>query len=255
MAASLENLLALAAEAARKASGLLKQIRDKGLTVIANQERDIKLAADQASEKVILKVLQDNSSFPILTEEQGQVAGGEGDTDFCWIVDPLDGSLNYFQGIPLCCVSIGLWRKQEPLLGVVYDFNREELFTGIVGQGAWMNGSAIHTSATAEPRKAIVCTGFPVSTDFSTEALFKFVQQVRCYKKVRLLGSAALSLAYVAAGRADCYYERDIKIWDVAGGSALVKAAGGKIVQTASSAPNAVTVYAGGPSLTEPGFG
>lgn len=251
----LTDMLSIAEEAIRQAGGFLKTARGASLAVTADVDRDIKLAVDKGSEDIILKALRKHSGLPILAEEQGTVMGQDTAAGLYWIVDPLDGSLNFFRGIPICCVSIGLMQGTEPLLGAVYDFNREEFFSGIVGEGAWLNGVPVRVSSTVELRKAVLCTGFPVATDFSTEALLHFVQQVRHYKKVRLLGSAALSLAYVAAGRADCYYERDIKVWDVAGGLALVKAAGGKIVQSASSSPYVVSVYAGGPDLMEPDFG
>ena len=99
-----------------------------------------------------------------------------------------------------------------------------------MNKGAWLNGQKISTNKVKEKSQAILATGFPVSTDFSKDALLDFVEDIRGYKKIRLLGSAALSLAYVACGRADVYKENNIKIWDVAAGLALVKAAGGKTV-------------------------
>ncbi len=101
------------------------------------------------------------------------------------------------------------------------------MFTGLVTEGAWLNGMPIKVSDCIEENKAVLCTGFPISTDFSESGLLNFVKSIQVYKKVRLLGSAALSLAYVACGRADVYHEQDIAIWDVAAGVAIVKAAGG----------------------------
>jgi myo-inositol-1(or 4)-monophosphatase len=241
-AETMESYLFLAVRAAKEAGQFL--LATGPGSVVADLSHDVKLTADRDAEDIIIKLLQQHLEFPLLAEERGQVGASGESTGLRWIIDPLDGSLNFLQGIPFCCVSIALWRNQDPLLGVVYDFYREELFTGIVGDGAKLNGNPIKTSATQEIGKAVLCTGFPASTDYASEVLMTLVEQVRRYKKVRLLGSAALSLAYVAAGRADAYFERDIKIWDVAAGLALVKAAGGVTTQTFSSVPFAFTVYA-----------
>lgn len=240
--------LRLAEEAVRGAGEYLAQAAMTGARVTAESGRDVKLEADHISEAHILDVLHRRSDFWIHSEERG-VVGGLGDDDLCWIVDPLDGSFNYLRGIPSCCVSVGLWRKNEPLLGTIYDFKREELFAGIVGVGAWLNEAPIHVGCVREPGCAVLCTGFPVDTDFSPDALSQFVNLVRAYKKIRILGSAALSLAYVAAGRADVYYERDIKLWDVAAGAAIVLAAGGRVLRSESDKKDAVTLYAGPPSM------
>jgi myo-inositol-1(or 4)-monophosphatase len=241
---ALGSYLSLAVKAAREAGQFLLAAGGTG-AVVEDLARDIKLAADRDAEECIVKILRQHSDFAMLTEEQGLLAARDRSTGLRWIIDPLDGSINFLKSIPFCCVSVALWRGQEPLLGVIYDFHREELFTGRVGDGAWLNGKSIQASSTREIRKAILCTGFPAGTDFAPAPLLTLVEQVRHYKKVRLLGSAALSLAYVAAGRADAYFERDIKIWDVAAGLALVRAAGGVTAWTDSPVANAVTVYAG----------
>ena len=165
-------------------------------------------------------------------------------TNLKWIVDPLDGSINFLRGIPSCAVSIGLIKDGEPILGVVYDFNREEMFSGIVGEGAWLNGRDIYISKVREKSEAIIMTGFPSYTDYSTEALDKYISMVQSFKKIRLIGSAALSLAYVASGRADAYYEKDIKIWDVVAGLALVKSAGGNYTNIKIDKEGKCTAYA-----------
>ena len=190
--------------------------------------KDIKISADCKAENKIINILETKLNFNIVTEEKGFIELNKKKDDLYWIVDPLDGSLNYYRGIPYCCVSIGLWYRLEPILGVVYDFNRRELFTGIVGVGAWMNGEQIVTSKIKAKDIAVIFTGFPSSTDYSKDSLAKYIEHVRTYSKVRLLGSAALSLAYVATGRGDAYYECDIKIWDVAAALAILSSAGGK---------------------------
>ena len=128
----------------------------------------------------------------------------------------------------MCCISIALW-SSEPILGVVYDFNRDELFTGVTGVGAWCNDLPISPSGISSPKNAILTTGFPVNRNFSSNSLDIFLQNIINFKKIRLFGSAALSLAYVACGRVDAYLEEDIMLWDVAAGIALIKASNGFI--------------------------
>lgn len=244
----IEEWLALAETIARSAGDFLARSRDS-LKVVASAGKDIKLSHDRESEGHIVSALRAHSDLPILSEERGLIPGREADTAMRWIVDPLDGSLNYLRGIPCCCVSIGLWRGDTPVLGAVYDFDRGELFTGTAGGGAWLNGRAIAVSQTADPDDAVLCTGFPAGMDLDSVSVAAFVERVRRYKKVRLLGSAALSLAYVAAGRVDAYTERDIRLWDVGAGLALVRGAGGRTAQRESGAAHRLAVYAGNAAL------
>jgi myo-inositol-1(or 4)-monophosphatase len=191
--------------------------------------RDVKIEADRRLHELICRRLESASPWPRWSEE-GPPAQGWRNGGHLWVVDPLDGSLNFSRGIPMSCVSIALWDGARPVLGVVLDVGRGELFTGQVGRGAWLNGRRIRPSRVRRPAEALVCTGFPVGADFRLRTLSRFVAKVRRFKKVRALGSAALSLAYVAAGRADLYHEERIAWWDVAAGLALVQAAGGRIV-------------------------
>ena len=235
--------LALAERAARAAGRFLSAIPRQDAALIVETTRDIKLQADRTAEDRIVDILTAGSRIPILAEERSADVPAPSATGLRWIVDPLDGTMNYLQGIPFCCVSVALWNGEEPLGGVVYDFDRDEMFSAIVGAGAWLNGSAVHVRSTP-PERAVLCTGFPAGTDFAPAAVSRFVAQVGTFRKIRLLGSAALSLAYVAVGRADVYFERDIRIWDVAAGLALVRGAGGEFVCAPSSVPHGLTVYA-----------
>jgi len=222
-----DKLLTIAKNAACQAGSALS-IDDASLRHV-NLEigRDVKIEADIQSEAIIIEFLSRETEFSILSEERGLVSGK--DEEYLWVVDPVDGSLNYSRGIPLCCVSIGLWKGDEPILGVIYDFNRNEMFSGIVGEGAWLNDELITVSKISEKAKAVLCTGFPVKTNFDPENISIFVDQIRNYKKIRLIGSAALSIAYVATGGVEGYYEKDIMFWDVAGGIPIVLGAGGKM--------------------------
>lgn len=219
--------LDIAVKAAALAAAALAEGAEGLRAAVTSLGKDIKIKADSAAEAAVLAYLARASAFPVLSEEAGEVPG-RGDSEYRWILDPVDGSLNYNRGLPLCCVSVALWRGDRPVLGVIHDFNRGEVFTGVVGGGAFLNGTPLRVSAVAETSGAVLCTGFPVYTDFSPEPLRLFLERVRGFKKVRLLGSAALSLAYVAAGRADAYMEDNIMLWDVAAGLALVEAAGGR---------------------------
>ena len=206
---NLPSLLELAKNTAYKAGSTLIEKQKFARQVHHSHERDVKIKGDILSETIIVESLQLNSSFPILSEEAGFI--GKIDREqYLWIVDPLDGSLNYSHGIPLFCISVALWKGNKPILGVIFDFFRNELFSGIIGEGAWLNETAIKISETKKKKEAILCTRFPINTDFSEEGITKFVKQIQVYKKIRLLGSAALSLAYVACGRVDAYMEDNI---------------------------------------------
>lgn len=237
----LNNLLSLAVSTAKEATQIIAKELEKIKKIRVDLHRDVKIEADHKLEETIVKNLLSRSGYPILSEEIGLVQAKEVDNGYRWIVDPLDGSINFSRGIPMCCVSIALWKGMDPIIGVVYDFNRDETFTGIVGLGAWLNGVSVRVSKIAEASKAILCTGFPVSTDFSKKTIGKFVKDIQDYKKVRLFGSAALSLAYVSCGRVDSYREDNIKIWDVAAGLSLVLAAGGA-VEVKSTESNVILI-------------
>lgn len=218
------NEIKLAKKAAIKAGDKLKTLSRSN--ILDASGRDVKHQSDIESEKIILDILEHESDYPVLAEESGE-HGTTHEKSPIWVVDPLDGTLNYSQGIRLCCVSIALWQGDNPVLGVVNDFNSKELFLGVVDYGAWCNDVPISVSNKTNPQKAVLSTGFPVNRDFASKAINNFLKQIKQFKKIRLFGSAALSLAYVACGRVDAYTEEDIMFWDVAAGIALVKAAGG----------------------------
>jgi myo-inositol-1(or 4)-monophosphatase len=226
-ASKANDFLNIAKNVAKKAAIQLFKNTVELRKVHCDLPRDVKVKADQFLDDFIRDQLSQRTDIPIISEEsfESQI--------FCdgyqWIVDPLDGSLNFSLGIPICCISIALWDGFEPILGVIYDFNRDEIFEGIVGMEGRLNGKPIKPGIIQGKSKAVLVTGFPVKTDFSNEALLNFVENIKYYKKIRLLGSAALSLAYVACGRADIYHENDIKLWDVAAGLAIVNSVGGKI--------------------------
>lgn len=215
--------LKLAKEAAGKAGDILKK---KGKMEIDSEiGKDIKLNSDRMSEKVIVDILKE-TKYPILSEEMGLLEGN--DKEYLWIIDPLDGSANYWKGMSeLCCTSIALWKNGRPMLGVINRFFVGELYYGVVGMGAWKNECKITTSDTAYPSKAVLATGFPVYRDYSENGLKGFIRDIQNFKKVRMLGAAAVMGAFVAEGKIDAYMEDEIMLWDIAASSALVLAAGG----------------------------
>lgn len=235
-----EKYLDIAKKAALLAGKFLQKNDPSSRIVNQEIDRDIKIEADIQSEKIIVSYLQQHSRYSILSEEQGAIDGSEG--EYTWIVDPVDGSLNFSREIPVCCVSIGLWKGDTSVLGVIYDFNRDEMFCGISESGAWLNDKSIQVSSVSDKRKAVLCTGFPIKTNYEPENIEIFVNQIRDFKKIRLMGSAALSIAYVAAGRVEGYYEKDIMLWDVAGGIPIVLGAGGEIEVEKTSKANCLHV-------------
>lgn len=235
-----KKYLSIAKEAAIKAGKFLAEDPAALRKVNVDLIHDVKIEADVQSEKLIVEFLRQKTGYSILSEEAGMIKGDQG--ELIWIIDPVDGSLNYSREIPICCISIGLWKREEPILGVIYDFNHKELFSAVVGQGAWKNNEPIHVSATDTKQKGILLAGFPTLTDLSSSGIQNFIEHIQTYKKVRLLGSAALSIAYVACGMAEAYYERDIMLWDVAGGIPLILGAGGDVQIEKTLKPHCLNV-------------
>ena len=213
----------LAKDIAKNVGNFLKNQEEKKIKSLQN--KDIKLELDKTSEDIIIKSLSEMYDYPILSEECGltkEISNGEP----YWIIDPIDGTMNYSRDIPISCVSIALWIDQVSIFGVIYDFNRDELFSGYVGRGAWLNGKKLQALTMKDKSQAVLATGFPTYLSVDTQTLKDFISKVQQYKKIRLIGSAALSLGYVACGRFDAYIEQNIKLWDIAAGVAINEALG-----------------------------
>lgn len=224
-----EELLGLAKHVASKAGDLLKKRYATLLLVDSNEKHDLKLRVDSTVEKLIRNELAKNSSLPVLGEEFG-TEGTDLLAKSFWVIDPLDGTVNYFKGNPSCCVSIGIWNEMNPLIGVVFNFHTNEMFSGDTrSMYASFDGKQLKTSPIIDTDQAVYSTGFPLAMDLDSKAKDRFFEKVKKYKKVRMIGSAALSLAYVASGKFDIYEEESIRLWDVAAGLAIVRAAGGSI--------------------------
>ncbi|AFM24004.1 inositol monophosphatase family protein [Desulfomonile tiedjei] len=189
---------------------------------------DIVTDADHASEDFILGEIR--KRFPehdILTEETITEKKG---SDWLWVVDPLDGTVNFSHGYPAFCVSIALMQNETIVLGAVYDPLRQETFSAIRGQGAFMNGNRIQVSTAETLSRSLVATGFPYDRAYSPiNNVAEFNQIVTKVQGMRRGGSAALDLSYVACGRLDGFWELKLKPWDMAAGILLVEEAGGII--------------------------
>ena len=217
---NLNDLKDTAVFAAKEAGIFLKEKSFEKKEVFKDMGRDIKLVLDQDSEKLIRSYLKE-TNIEILGEEYG---GDILDSKY-WVVDPIDGTANYFRGLNECCISIALMEGKESLIGVIYNFNNGELYTAVKSQGAFLNSKKITVSDIASKSKASITTGFPASE--TIESSIKFLEDLKCWNKVRMFGSAALSCAYVASGKCDYYAEKGVYLWDIAAGICLVKEAGG----------------------------
>ncbi len=226
--------LDLARRAAREAAEIL--VRDQHPAILSQVGKDIKLSADKASEAVILDLLQRESKFPVLSEEAGVIGHLDSATAY-WVVDPLDGTMNYSRGNVCYCVSLALWVGDDPILGVIVAPALKQEFWGVVGEGSFYNGAPLTLKIVEAKSQAVLTTGFPVQRSYSAEDLQNFITQIRAYKKVRMIGSAALGLAWVSLGQFDVHLEEGNMLWDVAGGLAILRAAGGVVEFTATAKP------------------
>jgi len=197
---------------------------------ISNKEgiNNLVTEADHASERAIFEIIK--SDYPdhfILSEEAGEIAT---DSSFKWIVDPIDGTVNFAHGIPICCVSIGIEQGGDIIMGAVYNPFINEFYFAQKGFGATLNDNIIRVSDETETSKACLVTGFPYTyLDQPNGPLEVFSRLIRKGVPVRRLGSAAMDLCWVAAGRFDGFYEHKLQAWDSAAGFLIVEEAGGRV--------------------------
>ena len=223
---SMGHEISIARKASLEAGKILANNKKALNKATFESSKDIKLEADIRAENLIKSILNEESLFPILAEESGKSVDDLGST--FWVVDPLDGTANYSRDIPICCVSISLIIDLEPVMGVIYDFNNKDLYEGSIFRPASLNGQALNVSSILKSSDGILVTGLPNNTDYSDVAMLKMIKDFQDWKKVRMIGSAAMASAYVASGKADVYKEFGTYLWDVAAGAAIVNAAGGK---------------------------
>ncbi len=224
-------MLNIAVRAARKAGNLIARSYETPDAVETSQKgsNDFVTNVDKGAESLIVETIR--ASYPqhtIITEESGELAGE--DQDVQWVIDPLDGTTNFIKRLPHFAVSIAVRVKGRTEVAVVYDPMRNELFTATRGQGAQLNGYRLRGSNSRDLDGTILATGFPFKAKQHSDSYMKIVSKLftRC-ADFRRTGSAALDLAYVAAGRVDGFFEIGLRPWDFAGGELLVREAGGLV--------------------------
>jgi myo-inositol-1(or 4)-monophosphatase len=218
--------LETAVEIAREAGALLAHYFERRVPFEIKGEFDLVTEADRASEQLVVERLR--SHFPshtIVAEEGG---GHESASEYRWYVDPLDGTTNFAHGFPMFNVTLGLARAGEVIAGVIYDPVRQEMFTAERGAGAYLNNRRIHVSGAKKLSDSLASTGFPSRKRHHNVNIHFYYQLAMASHGVRRTGSAAIDLAYVAAGRLDFFWEFGLKPWDMAAGTLLVEEAGGR---------------------------
>ncbi len=229
----LDRIRKTAIESARAAGAILLRLRNGPKVVHAEEARDIKLLADLQCEETILGVIR--REFPhhaVLAEESG---ASDNNGEYTWHVDPLDGTVNYYYGLPYYDVSVACYRRGaantglgEPIVGVVYAPPTDELFVAVHGRGATCNGKPVHATVSRDLADVAVCLGFGKSAQLGDEMAQASVSLAERVRKLRCFGAAGYDLANVAAGRLGAFYERGLRTWDIAAGLALLTEAGGR---------------------------
>ncbi len=229
---TLHPMLNVAVKAARAAGAIINRaaLDVESVRISQKQVNDFVTEVDHASEQAIIETLL--TAYPghgILAEESGQQHGAK-DSDFVWIIDPLDGTTNFIHGFPVYCVSIALSFKGKLEQAVIYDPSRNDLFTATKGRGAFLNERRIRVSKRTQLKECLISTGFPFRKGDDFHAYLAMMGDVmQRTAALRRPGAAALDLAYVAAGYSDGFFETGLSPWDVAAGALLVTEAGGLV--------------------------
>lgn len=223
----MQAFLTIAVRAARKAGEFIIRESDKITSVENKSQNDYVTNVDQAAESLIIDTLSHSyADHAFVGEESGQT----GESDYQWIIDPIDGTTNFIRKIPHWAISIALNYKGRTEVAVVYDPIKEELFTAVRGRGAQLNGKRMRVSGAKGLEHCLLATGFPFRSEQKlTEYMSIFSKLYPHCADMRRAGSAALDLAYLAAGRFDGFWEFDLKEWDTAAGALLVQEAGGMV--------------------------
>ncbi len=224
-------MITVAIEAARTAGKYLRQHlgRARDIQQKGGEEKNLVTEVDRHSEEIIIGIISKHyPQHDILAEESGSKP--KRTSDYRWIIDPLDGTTNFTHGFPVFSVSIGVEYKGAIIAGVIYDPNFDEIFTAERGKGAALNGKRMRVSAIGDLGRSMLVTGFPYNiTENPNRAIEHFVQFLMASQAVRRMGSAAIDLAYVAAGRYEGFWEVALNPWDMAAGALLVEEAGGRL--------------------------
>ena len=223
---SLKSALTTAIKAARAAGKVMRDNWHLPKRVNSAEAHDIKLELDVRCQALIEKILA--ASFPAIPVLGEEGITGDVTADYRWVVDPIDGTVNYFFGMPHAAVSIALQHREQSVVGVIYDPFTDEIWTTTKGTPTRLNGKVVRVSNRTKIEDCIIALGFSKSQDNLEKSLPHLIRISRRAKKIRIMGSAALELVYVASGRLDAYIERRINLWDVAAGSLLLENAGGE---------------------------
>ena len=229
--AQLNKALATAVAAARAAGALMRANLRATKKINEATQHDIKLELDVRCQKRIERMLR--TAFPLIAILGEEGILGDPEMGARWVVDPIDGTVNFSYGIPHACVSIALQEQQakgkfRSVVGVVYDPFTDELWTAVRGKPARLNGRVIHVSRRAKLNEAIVALGFAKQHFTLNRMLPTFNNLIHRVRKIRIMGAAALSLVYVATGRMDGYLEYGLRLWDIAAGGLILECAGGE---------------------------
>lgn len=221
--------LSVALEAARAGVKTVNEYQSKTLDIQEKGTHDLVTDADFATEKVILETIQkhypDDALMSEETNEDEHLTPKR-----TWIVDPIDGTTNFAHRFPIFCVSVALWENKKPIVGVVVEVNRDEEFTAVRGEGAWLNGEKINVSKETNPRNAFVATGFPYNDLSLVDSYLKLFRYLMAeLQGIRRPGAATYDLCCVACGRFDGFYEYSLHAWDVAAGTLIIEEAGGTV--------------------------
>jgi myo-inositol-1(or 4)-monophosphatase len=220
------SYLETSVEIAREAGALLSKYFERRVTFELKGEHDLVTEADRASEQLVIERL--SAHFPshsIVAEEGG---GHTGSSEYCWYVDPLDGTTNFAHGFPMYNITMALEQSGELIAGVIFDPEHNEMFTAERGSGAYLNNRRIRVSKVNRLENTLVATGFPSKKRHENVNIHFYYQLAMVTHGVRRAGSAALDLAYVASGRLDGFWEFGLNPWDMAAGILLINEAGGK---------------------------
>lgn len=249
-----KHALASAVDAAQAVGRLLRKNRHATKQANEVSQHDIKLQLDVDSQKLIERKLRQKFAQVALLGEEG--IAGRADAEYRWVVDPIDGTVNFTYGIPHACVSIALQQQTrkpgastypdgyDTQVGVVYDPFCDEMWTAIRGQAPRLNGRVVQVSHRSRLAEAIVSIGFAKSRENLEATLPYFNSLVHRIRKIRMMGAAALALTYVASGRFDAYIERGIRLWDIAAGGLIVECAGGEFWREAVPGEHAYRMIA-----------
>jgi myo-inositol-1(or 4)-monophosphatase len=222
--------LATAVQAVIKA-GAMQMAGIDDLQVEKKGAIDLVTQIDREVERMFRALIAER--FPdhaVLAEEFEAGGDRQDESEYCWVFDPVDGTTNYAHGLPIFCCACSLERHRQPIVAAIYDPNRKELFTAERGAGAWLNGAPMRVSSAGTLIDSLLCTGFPYNVQTEGDYLLGlFGDFLRTARAVRRLGSAAIDLAYVAAGRFDGFWEVRLNPWDVSAGALLIEEAGGQV--------------------------